>query len=315
MIGILNRLIVLLGILPVSLTARAAEAFVMPVWPGRDPGQGEAEEKVTERGKDKPDRSIVNVRWPTLTVYLADEAKANGAAVVICPGGGYYSLAIDKEGHDVAHWLNSIGVAGIVLKYRAPHPELSKDELPWPLQDCQQTMRLVRAHAKEWKLDPKRFGIVGFSAGGHLASSAATHFDLGNPDAPDAIGKLSCRPDFMILVYPVVTLKLPYVNLGSRNNLLGKVPDPVLVERYSNDLHVTPQTPPTFLVHAKDDGVKIENSIQFYEALKKAGVPCEFVPLETGGHGFGLGIHGGEAARWPARCAEWLATQKVLDRR
>jgi len=301
-------------LLGLSAAASAAELAVVPVWPKRAPGDLEQSEKVVERSKeqDRPDRSVREVRWPTLTVHLPEPEKATGAAVVICPGGGYGGLAIDKEGHDVARWLNTLGVAGLVLKYRMPSPRLTKDEDPWPVQDAKQAIRLVRSRAAEWKIDPDRVGVMGFSAGGHLASVAATRFDSGWVGSTDPVDVCSSRPDFAILVYPVVSLVEPYTHTGSRDNLLGKDADRALLEKYSSERQVTAQTPPAFLVHAKDDGVKAENSLAFAEALKKAGIPHTLQLYDKGGHGFGLGIHGGEAAQWPARCAEWMKARKLV---
>lgn len=255
---------------------------------------------------------VTGVRWPTLTVYLPPKETATGAAVVICPGGGYGGEAMDLEGYDVARRFVGYGVAGIVLKYRLPTPEMSRRETPWPVQDGLQAIRLVRDHAREWGVDPHRVGIMGFSAGGHLASSVATHFDAGNPKAPDRAARLSSRPDFLLLGYPVITLRPPVVNEGSRDNLLGVPADPRLVTLYSSDEQVTPKTPPTFLVQAEDDPVSVQNSVLFSEALKRAGVPYEFLRLKTGGHGFGLGVHGGEPAAWPDRCAAWLKANHFL---
>ncbi|MGE5608916.1 MAG: alpha/beta hydrolase [Bacillota bacterium] len=311
----LSRAIGVLAVVVCSWTsALAAEPLVLPLWPHQDPTTSQDKEKITDLTPGKVDRFISNVTVPTLTVYMPSEDKATGAAVVICPGGAYVGVAIDREGHDVARWLNSIGVAGVILKYRMPHPELSANEKPWPLQDAQRAIRLVRSNAQKWHLDPKRVGIMGFSAGGHLASTAGTHFDAGKPDASDPVERLSCRPDFMILGYPVVTFKKPIAHEGSRNALIGKDADEKLVEEYSNELQVTPQTPPTFMVHAKDDGVKVENSLQFRDALQKANVPCRLELYEKGGHGYGLGMNGGEVATWPARCAQWLKEQKLLDK-
>lgn len=286
-----------------SVHAAAAEPLEIPLWPDlrRDGGA----EKITERGKAKPDRSITNVRFPTATVYLPENAAA--AAVIICPGGAYGGLAIDKEGHDVARWLNTQGVAGIVLKYRLPHGEAATGEKPLPLQDAQRTIRMARAHAAEWKLDPKRIGIMGFSAGGHLAATVATRFDAGKADAAEPCERQSSRPDFTALIYPVVSMTDTLGHKGTRQALLGANPTQALIEEYSNELHVTAQTPPTFLVHAKDDGVKVENSLQFGAALKKAGVPCEPQIYDTGGHGYGMGVRGGDVATWPERFAKWLS--------
>lgn len=276
----------------------AAEPIVVPLWPDLkvDPAWGEEQSK--ERGTpDKPNRSFSNVTKPTLTAVLPE--KPTGAAVIICPGGGYGGLAYDKEGTDVAAWLAANGIAGLILKYRLPRGAPGDAE-PVPLQDARQAMQIATSKAAEWRVDAKRIGIMGFSAGGHLASTLATHFTAAD------------RPAFAILIYPVITFAGPNAHGGSRGNLLGKNPDAALIERYCNERHVTAQTPPTFLVHAADDGVKIANSEMFAEALTKAGVPHEFMRLEKGGHGFGLGVKGGEPATWPARCLAWLTAQKLL---
>lgn len=276
----------------------AATEHVIPLWPDLKVDPAAGEERVTERSKTaKPDRSFSNVTKPTLTAVLPD--KPTGAAVIICPGGGYGSLAYDKEGTDVAAWLASNGIAGLILKYRLPRGAPGDAE-PVPLQDARQAMRLARTKAAEWHLDAKRIGIMGFSAGGHLASTLATHFTEAD------------RPAFAVLIYPVIAFSGPAAHGGSRDNLLGKNADAALIERYCNERQVTAQTPPTFLVHAADDGVKIANSELFAEALSKVGVQHEFMRLEKGGHGFGLGVRGGEPAAWPARCLAWLNTQKLL---
>lgn len=279
----------------------------IPLWPaGTLPKLEDAKpEIVVDRGTNKPDRAVSNVTVPTLTVYLPEGSQTNTTAVVICPGGGYARLSIDKEGHAVARWLNTVGVAGIVLKYRMPRPDLSADQKPWPIQDGERAVQLVRSRASEWKIDPRRVGLMGFSAGGHLASSVGTHIII---EDSSRLG-FSARPDFMVLVYPVISMKEPITHQGSLHSLLGATPDPKLVELYSNETQVTPQTPPTFLVQAKDDRVSVENSRQFYAALQKAGVPAELHVLDTGGHGFGLGVNGGEPATWPALCAAWLKTR------
>jgi acetyl esterase/lipase len=277
---------------------RAADPVVVDLWPDLKADPAAGEEQVKERSKtDHPDRSFTNVTKPLLTAVLPE--KPTGAAVIICPGGGYGSLAYDKEGTDVAAWLASNGVAGLILKYRLPRGAPGDAE-PVPLQDARQAMRLAKNKAAEWKLDATRIGIMGFSAGGHLASTLATHFT----DAD--------RPAFAVLVYPVVTFSGPNAHSGSRDNLLGKNADAALIESYCNERLVTAKTPPTFLVHAADDGVKIANSEMFSDALSKAGVAHEFMRLEKGGHGFGLGVRGGEPAAWPARCLAWLRAQKFL---
>ncbi|HEX3132320.1 MAG TPA: alpha/beta hydrolase [Planctomycetota bacterium] len=276
----------------------AADIVVVDLWPDLKVDPAFGEEQVKERSKtDHPDRFFTNVSKPTLIAVLPD--KPTGAAVIICPGGGYGSLAYDKEGTDVAAWLASNGIAGLILKYRLPRGASGEVE-PVPLQDARQAMRVAKTKATEWHLDATRIGIMGFSAGGHLASTLATHFT----DAD--------RPAFAVLVYPVITFSGPNAHGGSRDNLLGKSADAALIERYCNERLVTAKTPPTFLVHAADDGVKIANSEMFSEALTKAGVANEFMHLEKGGHGFGLGVRGGEPAAWPARCLVWLSAQKFL---
>jgi len=249
---------------------------------------------------------------PALTIYLPSMKDATGAAVVICPGGGYGHLAMDHEGHQIAQWLNSLGVAGFILKYRHRNSGAGYGH-PAPLQDAQRATRMVRARAQEWNIDPDRIGILGFSAGGHLASSAGTHFQQRYNDAKDQIDRVSCRPDFMILIYPVISFTEWCAHSGSRRNLLGENPDKDLVESLSNEKQVTPETPPTFLVHANDDkGVPPENSIYFYLALRKAKVPAEMHIYEEGGHGFGLGKKPSAASSWPVRCADWMRGRGLL---
>jgi acetyl esterase/lipase len=247
---------------------------------------------------------------PTLAIYLPPSDKANGAAVVVCPGGGYGGLAMDHEGKQPAEWLNHQGIAAFVLKYRvAPYRH------PAPLQDAQRALRTVRARAKEWNLDPHRIGIWGFSAGGHLASTAGTHFDNGKTDADDAIEQVSCRPDFLVLCYPVIAMTGPTTHKGSRHNLLGDEPDPKLVESLSNDTQVTAQTPPTFLFHTDaDNGVVPENSVLFYLALRKAGVPAELHIYEKGPHGVGLALNDPVLSSWPDRLHDWLNGRGLLKK-
>ena len=238
---------------------------------------------------------------PTLTPYLAPKEKATGAAIVVCPGGGYQHLA-DHEGRPVAEWLNSIGVTAFVLKYRLG-PTYHH---PAQLQDAARAIRTVRTRAKEWGVDPQRVGILGFSAGGHLAATAGTHFAAGKPDASDPIERVSSRPDLMVLVYPVITMR-DSTHSGSKLNLLGKDPPPELVALLSNEEQVTKETPPTFLVHTMTDAaVPVENSMMFSAALRKAGVPFEFHLYERGKHGFGLAPNDPVLSSWPARCADWL---------
>ena len=249
---------------------------------------------------------------PSLTIYLPPKEKATGAAVVICPGGGYGHLAMDHEGHQIARWLNSLGVAGFILQYRHRNSGAGYGH-PAPLHDAQRAIRMVRARAARWAVDPARIGILGFSAGGHLASTAGTHFDKGENDAKDPIDRVSCRPDFMVLVYPVISLTEPYTHKGSGRNLLGANPDKKLLDHLSNEKQVTPRTPPAFLIHTWEDrGVPAENSIYFYLALRKAGVPAEMHIYEKGPHGFGLGRRIAGTSSWPARCADWMRGRGLL---
>jgi acetyl esterase/lipase len=229
--------------------------------------------------------------------------------VVICPGGGYQALAFEKEGTRIAEWLNQLGVAGFVLKYRLG----PRYHNPVMLQDAQRAIRIVRSRAAEFGLAADRIGIWGFSAGGHLASTAATHFDAGNPSAGDPIERASSRPDFAILSYAVITMDMSYTHRGSRNNLLGANPDPKLVESLSNELQVTAQTPPTFLFHTTaDTTVPVENSINFYLALRKAKVPAEMHIYERGAHGVGLAPQDPVLSTWPDRLAAWLSARGLL---
>jgi acetyl esterase/lipase len=239
---------------------------------------------------------------PTLAVYLPDPSTANGCGIVICPGGGYSHLSMIREGSDVAHWLNSHGVAAFVLKYR-----LNPYRQPVPMLDGQRAMRLARFHATDWNIDPNRIGMMGFSAGGHVASTIGTHFDSGNPAAPDPIDRLGCRPDFLVLLYPVISMKQEIAHAGSRHFLLGDIPSDELVQSLSNETQVTAQTPPTFLAASKTDPtVKIINSELFYQALQKAGVPSQLVEFNTGGHGWGLAPNNPELAVWKDTCLTWM---------
>jgi acetyl esterase/lipase len=277
--------------------ALAAEPKVELLWPDGAPGAK------GERPEDKP----------TLIVYLPEEAKATGAAVCICPGGGYGFLAMDHEGHQIARWFNSMGVAGFIVDYRHRNKGYGH---PAPLQDAQRAIRTVRARADQWKIDPEQIGVMGFSAGGHLASTAATHFDSGKPDAEDPIERVSCRPDFAILCYAVIAFDEPYTHRGSQRNLLGEDPVPELVRSLSNEKQVTPETPPTFLFHTDEDtGVPAENSVQFYLALRRAKVPAEMHIYRQGRHGLGLAPDTPGTSNWPKQCEDWMRGLGLLDRK
>ena len=242
----------------------------------------------------RADGFVTNVSRPTLTWWAPSASLANGTGVIICPGGGYEFLAVEHEGAALAQWLNALGVAAFVLKYRVPHPGH-----PAPLEDVQSAIRLVRSRAREFGVESDKIGLLGSSAGGHLAACAGTLFDQEINGCGDGAtsDQVSERPDFLVLLYPVITLTGPYVHAGSRERLLGKNPAEALVNRLSPDRQVTPRTPPTFLVHALDDTVvPPENSRLFHAALQQAGVPSELRLYEEGFHGFGLGAGLGEVS-------------------
>jgi acetyl esterase/lipase len=280
--------------LTLILAADADKHPVLTLWPDGAPG-----------AVGKEDADI-----PTLTVFLPPADKATGAACIICPGGGYGGLASSYEGNEPAEFLTKLGVASFVLKYRlAP-----RYRHPAPIQDAQRAIRTVRAKAKDYGIDPTKIGIWGFSAGGHLASTAGTHFDDGNADAKDPIEKAGCRPDFLILSYPVITFTDAVTHRGSRDNLLGKNPDEKLIENLSNEKQVTAKTPPAFLFHTSEDPVvPAENSVLFYLALKKAKVPAELHIYEKGRHGVGLAVKEEALSSWPGRLTDWLKGRGLLE--
>ncbi len=286
----------------VALVAADPAPQTFPLYPGKAPLA------VGDTVADKP----------TLTVYKPE--KPNGTAVVVCPGGGYTALAMDHEGKQVAEFLTKNSVTAFVLKYRTANKDRPRPLMEAPLLDAQHAIRTVRAKAKDYDIDPKKVGIWGFSAGGHLASTAATHFDLGKKDGDD-IDKTSCQPDFAILAYPVITMEDGVTHSGSKRNLLGDNPDAKLVELYSNEKQVTKDTPPVFIFHTSaDTAVLPENAVRFYLACKKAGVPAELHIYEKGRHGVGLGRDpkwtGGEKSveTWPDRLADWMKARELLGK-
>jgi acetyl esterase/lipase len=229
--------------------------------------------------------------------------------VIVCPGGGYGGLADNHEGRQIANWLNSMGISAFVLKYRLG----PRYHHPVELEDAQRAIRLVRSRAQEFGIAPDRIGIMGFSAGGHLASTAGTHFDAGNSGASDPIDKFGSRPDFLVLAYPVISFTTPYTHRGSMHNLLGDNPDPQLVESLSSELQVTPQTPPTFLFHTSADTVvPSENSVLFYLALRKNKVPAEMHIFEEGPHGVGLALRDPALSMWPTLLINWFRVRGLL---
>ena len=286
-------LVLPLTVIPSSAQRRAPEPQVVLLWPDGAPGA---------KGDEKADR-------PTLDLYIP--GSANGAGVIVLPGGGYRNLAVDHEGEQIARWLNSFGVAAFVLKYRLG----PRYHHPIQMGDAQRALRHVRLHADEFGVDPSRLGVWGFSAGGHLASTVATHFDRGDAAAAEPIGRMSSRPDFAILGYAVISFTTEYTHQGSKRHLLGDNPDPKLVEHLSNELQVTPETPPTFLFHTNEDtGVPPENSVLFYLALRKAGVPAELHIYERGRHGVGLAATDRVLSTWPRRLSDWLYSRGILTR-
>lgn len=238
---------------------------------------------------------------PSITVHLPKNPV--GSALLICPGGGYGGLVTGAEGHGIAQWLNQHGIAGIVLQYRLP-----KGNAFVPLADARRAMRIVRAHAAEWKIDPKKVGVIGFSAGGHLASTLATHTEAENPATPDPLERFPARPDFQILVYPVITMGVG-THGGSRRNLLGENPSPEEIRRFSNETQVTRDTPPAYLAHAVDDrAVPIQHSLHFHQAMLQAGAPSTLLELPSGGHGLN-GYKGPSWDAWQNGSLEWLSSR------
>ena len=268
----------------------AQEGDKISLWDGKAP--------IGEKTTEAADASI----------YVHRPERPNGAAMVICPGGGYGGLVMGGEGHGIAKWLNSNGIVGVVLQYRLP-----KGNPHRPVSDIQRAIRTVRSKADEWGIDPSRVGVIGFSAGGHLASTAATQFDEGNETSADPIEKFSSRPNFAVLVYPVITMG-EATHKGSKQRLLGTDPDEDLVRRYSGELQVTAKTPPCYLTHALDDKVVVpENSKEFHHSLKKVGVSTEYLELPSGGHGLN-GYKGPMWDKWQAGMLEWLGSIGVLKK-
>lgn len=290
-----------------------AQSKVIDLWNGKIPNAiaNNKYKQIVDTAAGWVDKK--SIAYPTLSFYPAPEAKSNGAAVIICPGGGYSGLAIKHEGAQVAQWLNTLGISAFVLKYRMPDDSTMQNKSVGPLQDGQKAIRYVRSHAQGWGIDPRKIGIMGFSAGGHLASTISTHYD---EKVYDPIDTTSARPDFSLLIYPVVSMESAVTHLGSRENLIGKNPKPEMVKHFSNALQVTGKTPPAFLVHSMDDGVvPVENSIEYALALKKNKVPCELHIYESGGHGYGMGWSAKTETTWTQACRKWLETNGFLQKK
>ena len=254
-------------------------------------------------------KSTSNVKTPTLTIYTPNEISANGTSVIVFPGGGYSHLSMNKEGGKIAKWFNSLGITAFVLKYRMPSDEIMKDKSIGPLQDAQEAVRMVRRNAKKWNLDSTKIGVIGFSAGGHLAATLSTRYE---EITYESNYNTSSKPNFALLVYPVISMNKAITNKGSRDKLLGLNPSQELINKFSSELHVNSTTPPTFIVHASDDkSVLVENSINYYLALKNTKVQTEMHIYEKGGHGFGLGTIE-TSKNWTNDCENWLKSNNYL---
>jgi len=287
----------------------SAQSKVIDIWNGKVPGSipNSNYKQIIDSAYWIKIRFVAN---PSIQVYPAPADKNTGTAVVVCPGGGYYGLSFVGEGTQVAKWLNSIGISAIVLHYRLPDDAIMKNKSIAPLQDGQEAIRMVRRHAGEWGIDPHKIGIMGFSAGGHLASTVSTHFD---EKVYKPVDSTSARPDFSLLIYPVISMDSAITHGGSRENLIGKHPSPEMVKHFSNALQVTAKTPPAFMIHSIDDGtVPVENSIEYALAMKKQNVPCELHIYERGGHGYGLGFSKNTESTWTKACENWLTARGFL---
>ena len=285
------------------------------LWPNSAPGSEGVDltEKVVERSKDPAfqDKAIMDITAPSIISVTPDQGKANGVAVLICAGGAYERVVIDKEGYDIAKWLNSFGVTAFILKYRLP-AEGHQLGYNVPLQDAQRAIRIIRQHADKWGINVNKIGVAGFSAGGHLASTLATKYATTVYESIDSADTLDCKPNFTILIYPVISMKQGVTHIRSRDNLIGRNPSQKMINEFSSELHVNANTPPTFLVQAHDDGVSSENSLLFYNALKQVNVDAEIHIFRTGGHGFGIRGSKGPIALWRKLCEEWLISSGIL---
>ncbi len=287
-------------------TASFAQNNILPLWEGDPPNYRESGEVSIWDTSDIV--RVRNVQKPDIAIFLPSKKNATGEAVVICPGGGYQILAYDWEGSDIARWLNSKGIAAFVLKYRLPGSSNNIEPRLSPLMDAQRALRMVRAHAEKWNVDAGKIGVMGFSAGGHLASTLSTHYDEGDASSTDPVERVSCRPDFSILIYPVISFDDNFTHAGSKRNLLGESPDPELVDYYSNEKQVTEDTPPAILIHSADDAsVPLQNSLVYYDAIRKVNKLSELHVYPYGGHGYSLAIGRGHLSSWPDRVIDWIA--------
>ncbi len=299
-----KHLSIILVILFISTTISAQK--VIPLWE-----QSQIPNYQKSDGQEKyPERNIIwieNVQEPALEIYTPSERNANGMAVLICPGGGYHGLAYDWEGTDYAKWFNSIGITAFVLKYRIPTAESVIVSYKAPMQDAQRAIRYIRMNAEKYHLNTNKIGVIGSSAGGHLASSLGTHYNEDFYEAKDTQDTINTRPDFMMLMYPVISMRNEITHSGSRKNLLGENPTQELIHKFSNDEQVDENTPPTFIIHSGNDTtVPVENSIRMYQSLVKNKVEATMHIFPKGGHGFSLGISNKNAPNWTPLAQEWL---------
>ena len=282
-----------------------AQETILKVWPGGVPGSIKDETYIEKSSMTNGTYSNFNkVTDPSLFVFLPAGQNATGAAVLICPGGGYGGLAFNHEGFAIARWLNDNGIAGFILKYRLPSDLIMKDKSIGPLQDAQEAMRIIRRNASNWKINPRKIGVIGFSAGGHLASTISTHYSDKVYEVSDTT---STRPDFSLLIYPVISFDAAITHGGTRKNLIGENPSEYAIKRFSNELQITTETPPAFIVHSADDkAVSVKNSIVYFEGLQKNNIPAELHIFQKGGHGYGLSVDSGTQSAWPDLCLRWL---------
>jgi len=302
----IHRFVLVLLIVICSSTSVHAQNNEINLWNSEIPGAIEAKdyEEVYNINLDR----VNKVKTPSLKAFIPE--NPNGTAMIICPGGGYALLAIKRSGYDVAKWLNKLGITAFVLKYRLPSDEIMEDKSIGPLQDAQESIRYIRRNAKKWNLNSKKIGVIGFSAGGHLASTLSTHYNDKVYKVKDTI---SAKPNFTVLVYPVISMQDNITHIGSRNKLLGPNPSIELIEKFSNEMQIDAFTPPTFLVHATDDkSVPVENSIGYYLALKKNEVSAELHVYQNGGHGFFLGKKG-TSLNWTKHCEAWLHINNYIN--
>ncbi len=292
-----------------SRLALAQDTWI-PLYPEGIPCTSDLEMEIVEKDIGQ---IISKVQKPEMLVYPAKVASNTGSAIVICPGGGYTVLAWDWEGTKIAAWFQELGVTAFVLRYRLPHWESEACKSKVALMDVQRAMRTVRLKANEYGIDPEKIGVMGFSAGGHLASTLSTHFDEGNSQADLEVEKLSCRPNFSILMYPVITMDTVLAHTGSRKNLIGDAPTSDMELFFSNEKQITESTPPTLLIHADDDQVVIpENSVRYYLGLRKNGVPAALHIYESGGHGFSFAEGQGSVEGWRKVCQDWMLGLHLL---